>query len=110
MTPRGVATAPAPLTVREKSAKAIAKLTNDIAESDAKPAKGIVKSNAKPAKTAANRAYYLQRLEREFPALADKVCSGELSVFRASVAAGLRREPKARKWDANEYARQEADT
>jgi hypothetical protein len=39
---------------------------------------------AKPAATG-TRAYYLARLQREFPELATQVASGELSVFRASV-------------------------
>jgi hypothetical protein len=51
----------------------------------------------KPAKVVANRAYYLARLEREFPALAARIKTGELSVFRASIEAGLRKAP-ARNW------------
>jgi hypothetical protein len=52
---------------------------------------------AKPAKVVANRAYYLSRLEREFPALAARTRTGELSVYRASIEAGLRK-PPARNW------------
>jgi hypothetical protein len=52
---------------------------------------------AKPAKAVANRAYYLGRLEREFPALAARTRTGELSVYRASIEAGLRK-PPARNW------------
>jgi hypothetical protein len=52
---------------------------------------------AKPAKAVANRAYYLGRLEREFPALAARTRAGELSVYRASIEAGLRK-PPARNW------------
>jgi hypothetical protein len=52
---------------------------------------------AKPAKAVANRAYYLGRLEREFPALAARTRTGELSVYRASIEAGLRKAP-ARNW------------
>jgi hypothetical protein len=52
---------------------------------------------AKPAKAVANRAYYLGRLEREFPALAARIHTGELSVYRASIEAGLRKAP-ARNW------------
>jgi hypothetical protein len=51
----------------------------------------------KPAKAVANRAYYLSRLEREFPALAARTRTGELSVYRASIQAGLRK-PPARNW------------
>jgi hypothetical protein len=51
----------------------------------------------KPAKAVANRAYYLGRLEREFPALAARTRTGELSVYRASIEAGLRK-PPARNW------------
>jgi hypothetical protein len=54
-------------------------------------------SLAKPAKAVANRAYYLGRLEREFPALAARIHTGELSVYRASIEAGLRK-PPARNW------------
>jgi hypothetical protein len=54
-------------------------------------------SPTKPAKAVANRAYYLGRLEREFPALAVRVHTGELSVYRASMEVGLRK-PPARNW------------
>jgi hypothetical protein len=41
----------------------------------------------------------LQRLEREFPAIAKRVYAGELSVYRASIEAGLRKAPKKNsKW------------
>jgi len=46
-------------------------------------------SLAKPAKAVANRAYYLGRLERESPALAARIHTGELSVYRAPIEAGL---------------------
>jgi hypothetical protein len=62
---------------------------------------------AKPAATG-TRAYYLARLQREFPELATQVASGELSVFRASVQSGLRKEPAKRKWNASDYAKGEA--
>lgn len=58
---------------------------------------------AKPAATG-TRAYYLARLQREFPELATQVASGELSVFRASVQAGLRKAPAKRAWNAIDYA------
>jgi hypothetical protein len=54
-------------------------------------------SIAKPVKAVANRAYYLGRLEREFPALAARIHTSELSVYRASIEAGLRK-PPARNW------------
>lgn len=54
-------------------------------------------ATAKPAKAVANRAYYLARLEREFPALAIRIKTGELSVYRASIEAGLRK-PPAKNW------------
>jgi hypothetical protein len=52
---------------------------------------------AKPAKAVANRAYFLARLQRDFPALAARIEIGELSVYRASIEAGLRKRP-ARNW------------
>ena len=52
---------------------------------------------AKSTKAVANRAYYLGRLEREFPALAARVHKGELSVYRACIEAGLRKAP-AKNW------------
>ena len=58
---------------------------------------------AKPAATG-TRAYYLARLQREFPELATQVASGELSVFAASVQAGLRKAPAKRAWNASDYA------
>jgi hypothetical protein len=43
------------------------------------------------------RDYYVKRLEMDLPQLAAKVRDGEMSVYAASVAAGLRK-PAARKW------------
>jgi hypothetical protein len=57
----------------------------------------VVDMPAKPARVIANRAYYLGRLEREFPRLAARVQAGELSVYRASIEAGMRK-PPARNW------------
>jgi hypothetical protein len=45
---------------------------------------------------AGTKAYFLERLQREFPALAQRVGNGEMSVFAASVEAGLRKAPKAK--------------
>ena len=69
----------------------------------------IVKAAAIPAK-AGTKAYYLQRLKREHPALAEKIASGEMSVYAASVAAGLRKAPaKATKWTQAETYMLKAD-
>lgn len=40
-----------------------------------------------------SKAYYLQRLQREYPILAGKVARGEMSVHAATVAAGMRKAP-----------------
>jgi hypothetical protein len=75
-------------------------------QGDAIPAEPVamaIASEDAPAK-AGTRSYYLQRLEREFPAIAARVQAGEVSVFAACVEVGIRKAPKARKWDANEYA------
>lgn len=68
-------------------------------ETIAKPSQLVAKNGA-----IGTREYYLQRLKNEHPELASQVRDGKISVFRASVQAGLRKEPKARKWDANEFA------
>jgi hypothetical protein len=58
----------------------------------------IAKAAALPPK-AGTKAYYMRRLEREHPQLAEKIASGEMSVYAASIAAGLRKAPaKAAKW------------
>lgn len=58
----------------------------------------LAKAAAKPP-AAGTKAYYLQRLQRDFAPLAAKVASGELSVYAASIAAGLRKPPtKTSKW------------
>ena len=71
----------------------------------ATPMQTIAKAAAMPAR-AGTKAYYLQRLEREHPALAAKIASGEMSVYAASIAAGLRKAPAtATKWTkADAYA------
>jgi hypothetical protein len=58
-----------------------------------------------------HRACYLARLQREFPATAKRVEAGELSVHRACIKAGLRKEPaKPFKWTSIEaYAPATAD-
>lgn len=60
---------------------------------DATPAQPV----ATTAPKRATKAYYQERLEREFPAFADKVQRGELSVFAACVATGLRKPANAKK-------------
>lgn len=54
------------------------------------------------------RDYYLSRLARDFPALAQRVENGTMSVYRASVEAGIRKRPeppKQRRWTkAEDYA------
>jgi hypothetical protein len=50
----------------------------------------VAKALPAPAK-AGTRAYYLQRLEREFPRLAAQVADGVMSVYQATVMAGLRK-------------------
>jgi hypothetical protein len=68
------------------------------AEEPATPMQILATAAAMPAK-AGTKAYYLQRLQRDFPALAAKIASGEISVYAASIAAGLRKAPaKATKW------------
>ena len=58
----------------------------------------IATAAAMPAK-AGTKAYYLHRLQRDFPELAEKIASGEMSVY----AAGLRKAPaKASKWTKTE--------
>jgi hypothetical protein len=57
----------------------------------------IEETTVAPAAIAARpgtRAYYLARLQVHHPAIAQRVEDGELSVFAASVAAGLRKAPK----------------
>jgi hypothetical protein len=79
---------------REIAAEPVASLV----EEPATPMQIIAKAAAMPAK-AGTKAYYLQRLQKEHPALAVKIASGEMSVYAASIAAGLRKAPaKASKW------------
>lgn len=64
----------------------------------ATPAQVIAAAAAKPAR-AGTKAYYLQRLKAEHPQLAKKIAGGEMSVYAASIAAGLRKPPaKTSKW------------
>jgi hypothetical protein len=83
---------------REEPAIAAAIAIEPIAiaiEAPATPMQTLAKAAAK-APTAGTRAYYLQRLQREFPAIAERVNADVLSVHRACIEAGLRKEPS--KW------------
>ena len=46
---------------------------------------------------AGTAAYYRVRIERDRPDLAARIASGELSVYRASIQAGMRKAP-AKNW------------
>jgi hypothetical protein len=70
----------------------------DPIEAHASAMQVIAKAAAMPAK-AGTKAYYMQRLQKDHPALAARIASGEISVYAASIAAGLRKAPaKASKW------------
>lgn len=59
----------------------------------AKPLQSLAKAPA-----AGTKAYYLARLQRECPGLASQVESGALSVYAASIKAGLRKPPAKSQW------------
>ena len=69
---------------------------------------------ATPAPKRATKAYYLDRLQREHPYFAEKIQRGEISVYAACVATGLRKPANAKtkkdwtKFDAY-CAKQNAD-
>jgi hypothetical protein len=65
-------------------------------------AKVMQQAVATPAKRG-TAAYYLQRLHRDFPAIAAQVEAGKLSVYAGCIEAGIRKRPAKRKWDANDY-------
>jgi hypothetical protein len=67
------------------------------AEAPATAMEVIANAAGMPAK-AGTKAYYMQRLEREHPQLAKKIASGEMSVYAASIAAGLRKAPGKAEW------------
>jgi hypothetical protein len=82
---------------KEETYEPVEKL-NIAPEETATPMQMIATAAAKPAK-AGTKAYYAERLKREFPQLAKKVAGGEMSVYAASIAAGLRKAPgKPSKW------------
>jgi hypothetical protein len=66
----------------------------------------LLREAAKPG-AVGTRAYYLARLECEAPGFAKRVHDGEMSVYAASIAAGIRKAPAKRKWDAADYAKRE---
>ena len=76
---------------------AMAMKAHDVAAHD-NTTPALASATARPLlrKSAASgtRAYYLQRLEREHPALANRVRAGELSVYRACILAGFRKPAK----------------
>ncbi len=53
-----------------------------------------VRPSSQKSAASGTRAYYLRRLEREHPALANRVRAGELSVYRACILAGFRKPAK----------------
>jgi hypothetical protein len=58
----------------------------------------IARAAAMPAK-AGTKSYYVQRLQREHPALAAQIAVGETSVYAASIAACLRKaRAKGSRW------------
>ena len=64
----------------------------DNIEGVATPAAPLAKTSSRDAKPASGtRAYYLARLDRDYPALARLVNNGELSVHAASIKAGIRK-------------------
>jgi hypothetical protein len=80
-----------PVANAPKSGDAVAKLKREALATNAKPG---------------TAAYYLQRLRKDHAALAAQVDAGKLSIYRASIAAGLRKAPKAkRKWSADDYVK-----
>jgi hypothetical protein len=87
----------APVLAEEPAAIAAEAVATETQE-PATPMQVIAKAAAK-APAAGTKAYYLQRLQRDFAPLAAKVAAGEMSVYAASIAAGLRKAPaKASKW------------
>jgi hypothetical protein len=78
---------------REVAVELVAIEPVEIAKPVAKPVMAI----AKPA-ASGTAAYYLARLERDHPAIAKRVHGGELSVYRGSVEAGIRKPAAAKKW------------
>jgi hypothetical protein len=67
--------------------QAVASRAVAIAKPLARPAIAALPAPAKPG----TRAYYLARLQAEFPKLAEQIEAGAMSVYAATVMAGLRR-------------------
>ena len=55
------------------------------------------------------KAYYMQRLQRDYPAIAKRVQDGELSVYAASIEAGIRKSAGKSKWTQPAAYLQKAD-
>jgi hypothetical protein len=86
------------LDIRESNEKIAENLP--VEESAMQP---VVEPIETPAK-AGTKAYYLQRLQNEHPQLAAKVAASEMSVYAASIAAGLRKAPAGKWTKAEAYA------
>ena len=100
---------PAMALLKDASGEIAAEQNAILVTEPATPMQIIAKAAAIPAKTG-TKVYYLHRLEREHPAFAAKIASGEMSVYAASIAAGLRKAPaKATKWTEAETYMQKAD-
>jgi hypothetical protein len=73
-----------------------------IAAPVAKTSETVAKIKADAVATPAKRgtaAYYLERLQRDHPTIAVGVAAGELSIYKACIAAGIRKAPvKMSKW------------
>jgi hypothetical protein len=89
---REIATVANPAQAVAESVQEIASPAQAVAIS-AEPVAIAIASDDAPAK-AGTRSYYVQRLEREFPAIAARVQAGELSVFAACIEAGIRKPPR----------------
>jgi hypothetical protein len=70
-----------------RKSKAQQDVANSV-EPVANPASAIAKKTA-----SGTRNYYLNRLQRDFPELAKQVEAGELSCYKASIMAGIRKAP-----------------
>jgi hypothetical protein len=79
--------------IRDVAVELVAIEPVEIAKPVAKPVMAI----AKPA-ASGTKSYYLARLERDHPVIAKRVHGGELSVYRGSVEAGIRKPATVKKW------------
>ena len=86
---------------REDETEVVANPVQSVAKGPAKRSPAVAKliKEATKQPVVGTAAYYLGRLEREYPDFANKVRNGELSTFAASVQAGIRKAPKkSAKW------------